>query len=267
MKLSLVILCLIGAVFANPIPYNAVLETSELEANTTESLSLSQSSENDMSQHQNSAENTSEQSSESESLETTSEDTTSEESNSQSDESNQITQDLISETRDDSMGSEENVRKNLVPMLAKVANALSAEDDNSTEVKGQPDLSNEQTDKLPAFTAFKQGAAAAQPADTPAGSSDTTSESAESSDVTTAAPDSSSSSESNESSDESRSPEDSGASDSAELPQIRAQPCGNATQSCESEEVFQAIGDDGHHPVDTLMAPDEEEMELSLRRR
>ncbi|XP_026215717.1 secretory calcium-binding phosphoprotein 1 isoform X2 [Anabas testudineus] len=277
MKVTIITFCLIGAVFANPISYNVISQSSELNSNTTESLSLSQSSENDTSEPQSSEENTSNQSSESESLETTSEDKTSEESNSESDEDNQVSQDFISETRDNSMSSEENVRKNLVPVYASVANVLSAEDNSSTEVKGQSDLSKE-----PVSPTFKQkattleGQTNLQLVETPTDSSDTTSESADSTDIitpTTSDSSDSTSSESNETSetsDDSKSTEDSNASDSSELVQLQTNDCVNGTQSCESDEhFFQNVGDDAHHSVDSvdnLMVPDEEERELSLRR-
>ncbi|XP_040892398.1 secretory calcium-binding phosphoprotein 1 [Toxotes jaculatrix] len=284
MKVAIITFCLIGAVFANPISYNVVLESSELDANTTESLSVSQSSENNTSELQSSEENTSNQSSESESSESTSEDTTSEESNSQSDET-----DSMAETRDNSMGSEENVRKSWVQVFPSVVKVHSTEDNSSTEVQGQTEqLSIELTEKLPTHTStstiFKQqtgntqGQANLPLVENPTDSSDTTSDSADTSDitgVTAATSDSSesSSSESNEtneasdSSDDSKSTEDSNASDSTELEQIKTKDCVNGTQSCESEEYFfQDIGDDAHHSVDNLMMPDEEERELSLRR-
>ncbi|XP_053182287.1 secretory calcium-binding phosphoprotein 1 [Scomber japonicus] len=246
MKGTIITFCLIGAIFANPISFNTVFESSELDANTTESMSISQSSENtsnDTSELQSSEENMSSQSSESESLESTespestSEDTTSEESNSQSDEKNSM-----DETRDNSMGSEENVRKSWVQVFASVIKVLSAED-NSTEVKGQSE-ENQLVDK-------------------PSDSSDTTSDSADTSNsnsVTTATSDSSESTsiESNETSE---------ASDSSDLKHVKAQDCVNGTQSCESDEYFfQDIGDDAHYSVDNLMMPDEDDREFSLRR-
>ncbi|KAI3353171.1 hypothetical protein L3Q82_019718, partial [Scortum barcoo] len=270
----------------------------------TESLSVSQSAENDTSEIQSSEENTSDQSqsSESDSLESTSEDKTSEESNSQSDEDDQ--NDSLAETRDDSMGSEENIRKvghsvclKLCPALAvlkslvtarsaysphqswvqefaSVIKVLSAEDNSSTEVKGQSDsVTEKQASTSKSSTA--QGNAKLPLVENPADSSDTTSESADTSDSTalTAATSNSSesaSSESNETSEASESIEDSddsNASDSSELAQIKGPACVNGTQSCESEEYFfQDIGDDAHRSVDNLMVPDEDERELFLRR-
>ncbi|XP_070768673.1 secretory calcium-binding phosphoprotein 1 [Enoplosus armatus] len=260
MKTTIITFCLIGAVFANPISFNAVLESSELDSNTTESLSVSQSSENDTSEIQSSEENTSSQSlsseSESESLESTSEDKTSEESNSQSDEET----DSMAETRDDSMGSEENVRKSWVQVFSRVTKVLSAEDNSSTEVKGQSD---HLTEKQPTHTStFKQRANTTQGdtnlllVENPTDSSDTTSDSADTSDNTAVTSDSSESTS-----------KESNASDSSELEQIKTQDCVNGTQSCESEEYFfQNIGDDAHYSVDNLMVPDDDERELSLRR-
>ncbi|XP_058496619.1 secretory calcium-binding phosphoprotein 1 isoform X2 [Solea solea] len=307
MEITIITFCLIGAVFANPISYNFLLESSDLDANSTESLSISQSSENSTSEIQSSEENSSNQSSESsESLESTSEDKTSEESKSQSDEDDGINS--VDETRDDSMGSEENVRKSWVQAFAGVTNDLSAEDNSSTEVKGQTE---HLTDKQSTHKkAFKQRIILPLEEST-SDSSDTTSESAEitvataapsdssessssettgataapsdssessSSETTgaTAAPsdskdstssESSESSDTSDSSDTSKSTEDSDASDSAEVEHITTKDCVNGTQSCESEEyVFQDIGDDGHHALDNLMVPDDDERELSLRR-
>lgn len=153
-------------------------------------------------------------------------------------------------------------------MFASVIQVLSAEDNSSAEVKGQPDHLTENQGAA-------QGHAKLPLVDSPTESSDTTSDSADTSDATDAASDSSdsTSSESNEtsetsdSSDVSESSEESNASDSSELKQIRAPDCVNGTQSCESDEhFFQDIGDDAHHSVDNLMVPDEDERELILRR-
>ncbi|KAK2817079.1 hypothetical protein Q5P01_025270 [Channa striata] len=233
----------------------------------------------DTSELQSSDENTSNQSSESVSVE--SEDTTSEESNSQSDEDDQLTS--IAETRDNSMSSEENVRKRLVQVFASVDIDLSAEDNSSTEVKGQPEhLSSELTEKQLTSTSSStvnqksktvQGHTKLQLAQNPTGSSETTStDTTDLTAVTAATSDSSqsTSSESTETSDssnESKSTEDSNASDSTELAQIKTQDCVNGTQSCESEEqFFQNMGDDAHYSENNLMVPDEDERELSLRR-
>lgn len=270
--------CLVGAIFANPISF-IVLESDELDSNSTESLSVSQSSENNTSEIQSSEESISNQSSESESLEDTSEDKTSEESDSESEEETE----LMIETRDDSMGSEENIRKSWVRVFPKLVQALSAEDNSSAEVKGQSEehLGNQTS----TIMILKQRANTTLAlVENSVDSSESTSNSADTSDstaITAATSDSSesTSSESNEtsetsetsdssdSSDTSESTEDSNASDSTELQQIKSQNCVNGTQSCESEEYFfQDIGDDGHHSVDNLMVPDEDERELSLRR-
>ncbi|XP_041640039.1 secretory calcium-binding phosphoprotein 1 [Cheilinus undulatus] len=252
MKFIIFTFFLIGAVFASP----------------TESLSVSQSSENDTSELQSSEENISSLSSESQSDESTSEDTTSEESNSESEEDNGS--DSLAETRDDSMGSEENVRKR-VQVFASVLKVLSAEDNSSTEVKS---LSTEVTEKQQK-TNLAQGHTDLQLVDSTSDSSDSTSESADTSDSTeetAATSDSSESKESNETNETSedsdsasRSEEDSNASDSAELEQVKD--CVNGTQSCESEEYFFSdIGDDAHYSVDNLMVPDDGEREFMLRR-
>ncbi|XP_070843908.1 secretory calcium-binding phosphoprotein 1 [Chaetodon trifascialis] len=260
MKGTIVMFCLIGAVFANPISHSALLESSELDPNTTESLSVSQSAENNTSELQSSEENTSSQSqsSESESLESTSEDKTSEESNSQSDEDDET--DSMAETRDDSMGSEENMRKSWVRVFASVIKVQSAEDNSSSsaEVKGQPDhLTNTSAD-----TSAAQGRTNLLRLEDPTDSSDTTSDSADTSELPTAA---SSSSESNETSETS---ETSDSSDSSEMQHIRGHDCVNGTQSCESEEYFfQDIGDDGQVSVDNAMVPEVDDREFSLRRR
>lgn len=257
MKSTIITFCLIGAVFANPILHNVSLVSSQLDSNSTESLAVSQSSENDTSELQSSEENTSNQSSESESLESTSEDTTSEESDSQSDEDD--ANDSMPETKDDSMGSEENVRKSWVRVFADAVKDL------STEVKGEPESqSNELMKTQPIILQLPEsnptdGSDSADTSDssdaTPATSESTSEESNESDDT----------SEDSDSSDASESSEDSNASDSSELQQVKD--CVNGTQSCESEEhFFQNIGDDAHFSVDNLMVPDEDERQLSLRR-
>lgn len=271
MKVTIMMLCLIGAVFANPISYNAVSESNELDSNSTESLSVSQSSENDTSELQSSEESASSQSqssqSESESLESTSEDKTSEESNSQSDEDDGTY--TITETRDDSMGSEENVRKSWVRVFASVVKVLSAEDNSSTEVKGKSD---HLTEKQPTDTSTSGTNTNLPLVENPTDSADTSEiagvTASDSSDSTSSeSSESNETSETSDSSDASMSAEDSNASDSAELKQLKTQDCVNGTQSCESEEyLFQDIGDDAHYSVDNLMVPDEDERELSLRR-
>ncbi|XP_072239939.1 secretory calcium-binding phosphoprotein 1 isoform X2 [Leuresthes tenuis] len=277
MKVTIITFCLIGSVFANPIFHNALV-SSELDSNSTESLSVSQSSENSTSELQSSEENTSNQSSESESLESTSEDTTSEESNSESDEDNGS--DSMAETRDNSMGSEENIRKSWVRVFASVVKVLSAEDNTSTEVKGHSEyLSNELTINQPSHTSTSTKAVQSHAnlplLNNPTDSSDTASDSADTSDSTDATAATSDSSESTssesqeskESNSNSESTESSDASESSELKQLRAKDCVNGTQSCESEEYFhQSIGDDAHFSVDHLMVPDEDDRELQLRR-
>lgn len=261
MKGTIIMFCLIGAIFANPILHNVSSMSSQLDSNSTESLAVSQSSENDTSELQSSEETTSNQSSESESLESTSEDKTSEESDSQSDEDD--ANDSMPETKDDSMGSEENVRKSWVRVFADVVKV------QSTEVKGQPESQSNELMKTKSINLQLQ--------ENPTDSSDTASNSADTSDSTDATATTSDSSEStseesNESndtsensSDASKSSEESNASNSSELQQIKD--CVNGTQSCESEEhFFQNIGDDAHFSVDNLMVPDEDERQLSLRR-
>lgn len=61
--------------------------------------------------------------------------------------------------------------------------------------------------------------------------------------------------------------ETSESSESNETRRINVADCVNATESCESDEYFfQGIGDDGLYAVDNLMAPDDGERELQLRR-
>ncbi|MEQ2233245.1 hypothetical protein ILYODFUR_019952 [Ilyodon furcidens] len=273
MKVIIMTFCLIGAAFANPILHNSLVST-ESESNSTESLSVLESSENNTSELQSSEENTSNQSSESESAESTSEDKTSEESDSQSDENDGM--ESMDETKDNSMGSEENVRKqNWVKVFASVVKGASAEDNTSTEVKGHLEsLSNELSDKQHTDTKTVQIRTNQPLLEQSTDSSDTS----DSGDVTTAASDSTDStssesqesqetSDSSDSSAASKSTEDSNASDSAELEQVRAKDCVNSTQSCESEEYFlQSIGDDAHSPGEHLMVPDEDDRELRLRR-
>ncbi|XP_068445521.1 secretory calcium-binding phosphoprotein 1 [Clinocottus analis] len=230
----------------------------------TESLSVSQSSENSTSSLQSSEENTSNQSqsseSESESLESTSEDKTSEESNGLLDEDDVA--DFMAETRDNAMGSEENVRKSWVQLFARIIQVLSTEDNSSTEVKGQSDhLTEKEPTHTFTGTTFRQRTITNLPlVESPTNSNDTASDSANTSEVVVATKDSSesTSSESNETSD---------SSDSSESRQIKTRDCVNGTQSCESDEyLFQDIGDDAHYSVDSLMMPDENERELILRR-
>ncbi|XP_007551867.1 dentin sialophosphoprotein-like isoform X2 [Poecilia formosa] len=280
MKLIIITCCLIGAAFANPILHNILVST-ESESNSTESLSVLESSENNTSELQSSEENTSNQSSESESVESTSEDKTSEESDSQSDESDGM--DSMAETKDNSMGSEENVRKSWVRVFPSIIEGASGEDNTSTEVTGHPGLlDNELSGKRPTHTMKVQIRTKQPLLGQSTDGSDTTSDSADasdSSDVSAAASDSTDSSsssesqesqetsDSNDSSTASKSTEDSNASDSAELEQVRAKNCVNSTQSCESEEYFlQSIGDDAHSPGEHLLVPDEDERELRLRR-
>ncbi|XP_017292820.1 secretory calcium-binding phosphoprotein 1 isoform X2 [Kryptolebias marmoratus] len=269
MKAIIITFCLIGAALANPI-FHDVLESSDLDSNSTESLSVSESEENNTSEIHSSEENISNQSSESESLESTSEDKTSEESDSQSDEDTGM--DSMPETKDDSMGSEENVRKNWMSVFHGVDKALSAEDNTSTEVNSQTkDLSHELTKKQPMTRKTVQSRTNQALLDATSDSTDTTSDSADSTDVSAASNSSeSTSSESHESEEadtSSKSTEDSNGSDSAELEQVRSKDCMNGTQSCESDEYFlQSIGDDAHFAVDNLMAPEEDDGELRLRR-
>ncbi|XP_013863330.1 secretory calcium-binding phosphoprotein 1 [Austrofundulus limnaeus] len=248
MKAIIITLCLIGAAFANPI-----LVSTELDSNSTESLSVSESAENNTSEIQSSEENVSNHSSESESesVESASEDTTSEESDSQSDEDDRM--DSMPETQDDSMGSQENVRKqSWVSVYPNVAKALSAEDNTSTE-------SHETNKKHPVTHKTGQGHTNQALLDTTSDSADISAAASNSSESA-----SSESHESNETSSEST--EDSNGSDSNELQQIRTKECVNGTQSCESEENFQSIGDDAHFSVDNLTVPDEDDRELRLRR-
>lgn len=70
-------------------------------------------------------------------------------------------------------------------------------------------------------------------------------------------------------SDSSESSETSESSESSEMGQIHTKDCVNGTQSCESdsdEYFFQGIGDDSNFIVDSLMAPDDGDRELHLRR-
>nr|XP_040043630.1 secretory calcium-binding phosphoprotein 1 [Gasterosteus aculeatus aculeatus] len=291
MMVNIIMFCLMGAVFSNPISFNAVLESNELDSNSTENLS-SQSSENGTSALLSSEESTSKQSqssessseseSESTSTESTSEDRTEEESNSLLDEKDVA--DPMAETTDNSMGSEENIRKSWVQMFATVIRDLSAEDNFSAEVKGQSDqLTEKPANNTSTSATIRQGGDTHLPlVENPADSGDTTSDSADSSEgaaVSTNDSSESTSSESNEtsetsetsdssdSSDSSTSVEESEASDDALLGQLETKDCVNGTQSCESEEyLFQDIGDDAHYSVDSLMVPDEDEREFSLRR-
>lgn len=275
MRMNAIMICcsLIGAIFANPITISIDLDSPEQQTNSTEILLVAQSSGNGTSDVQSS------ESESSESVESESSDDTSEESDSV--ESNET--ELLVETRDDSMGSEENVRKSWVRVFATVVRDTSTED-NSTEVNGQPESLNnkvEQTIQPPTMKTLKQSSKAKMAlVQKVTAESDSSSESAESTALVTFTVDSSqsSSSESNETSSEasdsdsasnsaqsSESSEEDSNSDSTELSPIKD--CVNGTQSCESEEYFfQDIGDDANYSVDNLMVPDEDDRELSLRR-
>ncbi|TWW59644.1 hypothetical protein D4764_06G0011740 [Takifugu flavidus] len=203
MKTFIITVCLIGALLANPISYDSTAsETTEEDSDLVLSVSVSQSAENDTTELQ-SPETSSESS---ESVESTSEDNTSEESDSESDENSNS----MGETRDDSMGSEENVRKNLIEVI--------------------PDNLEESTEAPTVETTT---------AETTSDSSESTSETSETSE----------------------------SSESNETGRINIADCVNATESCESDEYFfQGIGDNGLYAVDNLMAPDDGERELQLRR-
>lgn len=276
MNAIVIFFCLICATFASPITVNKDLDSPEQDRNSTVTLLVAQSSGNGTSDNQSS------ESESSESVESESSDNTSEESDSV--ESNET--ELLVETRDDSMGSEENVRKSWVRVFATVVRDTSLED-NSTEVKAQPEilsskLAEKQTIQPPTVKTLQQiSKAKVALVQKVTAQSDSSSESAESTDNTavmtfTADSSQSASSESNETSsseasdsasdsDSAQSSEDSDDSDSRELSPIKN--CVNGTQSCESEEYFfQDIGDDANYSVDNLMVPDEDDRELSLRR-
>lgn len=274
--IAVIFFCLVCAIFANPIIVNTTMDSSEKDTNSIETLLVAQSSGNGTTDIQSS------ESESSESVESESSDSTSEESDSV--ESNET--EFLVETRDDSMGSEENVRKSWLRVFATVVRDTSVED-NSTEAKDQSvslinKLTEKQTIQPPTVKTLKQSSnakvALVQKA---TAQSDSSSESAESTDNTalvtfTADSSLSASSESNETSSEasdsasdsahsSQSSEDSSNSDSRELTPIKD--CVNGTQSCESQEYFfQDIGDDANYSVDNLMVPDEDDRELSLRR-
>ncbi|KAK7929229.1 hypothetical protein WMY93_005624 [Mugilogobius chulae] len=267
MNVIVILFCLFCAVFTNPITININMDSSELNTNSTDTLLVAQAAGNDTSEVQSS------ESESSESVESASSDSTSEESDSI--ESNEHTEMLV-ETRDDSMGSEENVRKSWVRVFATVIKSASVED-NSTEVTSQqPELINKLAEKqpliqVPTSKTQKQSGHCV---------SESSSESAESTDRTalmTDTVDSSSQSLSSESNETSSSEASDSGSDSAhssqshedshsaELKQLKH--CVNGTHSCESQEYFfQDIGDDANYSVDNLMVPDEDERELSLRR-
>lgn len=274
MRMNTIMICcsLIAAIFANPITITIDLESPEQQTNSTETLLVAQSSGNGTSDFQSS------ESESSESVESESSDDTSEESDSV--ESNET--ELLVETRDDSMGSEENVRKSWVRVFATVVRDTSMED-NSTEVKGQPEslTKEEQTIQPPTVNTLKQSSSAKVAlVQKVTAESDSSSESAESTAVQAFTVDSSqsSSSESNETSSAASDSDSDSASNSAqssesseedsnsrELSPIKD--CVNGTQSCESQEYFfQDIGDDANYSVDNLMVPDEDDRELSLRR-
>uniref|UniRef100_A0A674N1F6 Secretory calcium-binding phosphoprotein 1 n=1 Tax=Takifugu rubripes TaxID=31033 RepID=A0A674N1F6_TAKRU len=208
MKDFIITVCLIGALLANPISYDSTAsetteEDSDLVGSATSSHTpmFTQNHRTDAASPETSSES-------SESVESTSEDNTSEESDSESDENSNP----MGETRDDSMGSEENVRKNLIEVIP---------DNLGTEESTEAPTVETPTAETTAATSD---------------SSESTSETSES-------------------------------SESNETRRINIADCVNATESCESDEYFfQGIGDDGLYTVDNLMAPDDGERELQLRR-
>lgn len=139
-------------------------------------------------------------------------------------------------------------------MFPKLVKALSAEDNTSTE-------SHEMNINHPVTHKTGQRLTNQALLDT---TSDSAGISAAASNSSESA--SSESHESNENTSSSESTEDSDGSDSSELQQIQTKECVNGTQSCESEEDFQSIGDDAQLSVDNLAVPDEDDRELRLRR-
>ncbi|XP_024254173.1 secretory calcium-binding phosphoprotein 1 isoform X3 [Oncorhynchus tshawytscha] len=117
-------------------------QTQRLSSPASQSLHQSDTSELKSSEESTSEDQSSE--SESESLESNSESSESHslESASQSLEDRQTDSNAIGDTRDNSQGSEENVRKNWIRVFA--VRVLSAEDNSSSEVKGQLDLPTNQ---------------------------------------------------------------------------------------------------------------------------
>ncbi|GAA6075110.1 secretory calcium-binding phosphoprotein 1 [Tachysurus ichikawai] len=108
MKLTLVILCLLGAASANPILHSVAMETTDAASNSTSSMSESTEEINAVDQD-SSQENTSEDTT-SESTESSSSEQTSEKSQSHSLEERFATGET-GMTVDDSQGSNENMRK------------------------------------------------------------------------------------------------------------------------------------------------------------
>ncbi|XP_067107049.1 secretory calcium-binding phosphoprotein 1 [Osmerus mordax] len=303
MKITTVILCLVGAVSANPILHRVDMEPCVSESNATQSLSGSQSSDqSDTSELQSSEENTSEDTSEnqtseseseSESLESNSDDESSEKSQSQSLQDTNTSHEM-GVTSDNSLGSEENIRKSWIRMFANVIQVLSPKVNGSVKVKGQPDHQNvEEGEQLhtsihttTAMTVNRKGTTVpsngdiflvesiSQPLDgqiatIPREDHDDR-EGCDISNVPEANTDSSESSETSEASDSSDTSEstESETSDSADTQQMETRDCRGGVDStaCDSDEyVFQDIGDDAHYPVEHLMMP-EEVHELHLRR-
>ncbi|XP_056136462.1 secretory calcium-binding phosphoprotein 1 [Lampris incognitus] len=196
-------------------------------------------------------------SSESDSSESTSEDETSEESDSHSLEDRATSS---AETRDDSLASEENIRKSWMRVFARVTKVLSAEDNSSIEAQ-------DESDNLSTFDTFTSTGAHSNKnlslGETPdiRDNSDTSdSDSTDTSDLTGTV-------DATKSSD-STSSESSETSDSSDTSDVTAKDCLKVDSTeCESEEYFfENIGDDAHYSVDDQMVPDEDHRELSLRR-
>uniref|UniRef100_A0A3P9JTU2 Uncharacterized protein n=1 Tax=Oryzias latipes TaxID=8090 RepID=A0A3P9JTU2_ORYLA len=156
-----------------------------------------------------------------------------------------------------------------VKVFSSVGHVSSAEDNTSREVEGHSEGVSKELTHISVTAGSRTNLPLLEkPIDS---SSDSTDLAAANSNSTES--DSSESQESEETSDSSdaskssKESDESDESDSAESEQFKAKDCVNGTQSCESEEYFvQSVGDDAHFSVHGLMMPDEENMELRLRR-
>ncbi|XP_010862420.1 secretory calcium-binding phosphoprotein 1 [Esox lucius] len=143
MKITIVMFCLVGAVYANPVIcsfwqiqiHNVFLDLSELESsNVTQTQKFNSSASESSDQSDTSELKSSE--SESESLESMSESSESQSSESESQSlEDRTASHTDGDTRDNSEGSEENVRKNWIRVFA--VQVVSAENSSSSEVGGQ----------------------------------------------------------------------------------------------------------------------------------
>ncbi|XP_049337368.1 secretory calcium-binding phosphoprotein 1 [Astyanax mexicanus] len=251
MKLTVVILCLLGATAANPILHKVSMEIIDHASNSTSSVSES-SEESNTSEHDSSPENTSENIS-SESDESKSDEQTSDLSHSHSLEERFGTGEP-GMTTDNSQGSQENMRKNWVHLI----NVKMASKEDTEEVTDQPDEEDKDTTE-------DQTSESSESTEKPTPSSSSSS----TEDSRAVVVDSSENSHSNSSSSSSSS-ESHESSHSTESTESQSKECPPGTDSneCDSDEYqFHDVGDDGAtDPFNGFHTPDNAGHEFAFKR-